>query len=112
MTRYEMELYKQISERDNEIVMLKAEKSANARADGLQAQISQNAAWAAGVTANLGFMAQQIGQLYSLTQLVVPNGSVAPGWGPAMVRPIPPFPPVTPPANEVASTPTTTTTGG
>lgn len=40
--------------------------------------------------AQLGFAATQIGQLYSLTQLMVPNRNVAPGWGPAYVSPFPP----------------------
>lgn len=53
--------------------------------------------------AQLGFAAQQIGQLYSLTQLMVPNRNVAPGWGPAYVSPFPPAAP------EVATTATTTT---
>lgn len=37
--------------------------------------------------AQLGFAAQQIGQLYSLTQLMVPNRNVAPGWGAVTVCP-------------------------
>lgn len=53
--------------------------------------------------AQLGFAATQIGQLYSLTQLMVPNRNIAPGWGRAYVSP---FPPAIP---EVASTATTTT---
>lgn len=53
--------------------------------------------------AQLGFAATQIGQLYSLTQLMVPNRNVAPGWGPAYVSPFPPAAP------EVATTATTTT---
>ena len=49
--------------------------------------------------AQLGFAATQIGQLYSLTQLMVPNRNVAPGWGAVDVTP----------AALVAKTATTTT---
>lgn len=52
--------------------------------------------------AQLGFAASQIGQLYSLTQLMVPNRNVAPGWGPVDVTP----------ATLVAKTATTSTTNG
>lgn len=113
VTRYEMSLFKEIADKNDEIVLLKSEKYADGKAEALQAEISQNAAWSAGVTATMGFMATQIQQLFGITQLVVPNGNVAPGWGPASVRPFPPFPPapvVTPPA-EAASTATTTTGG-
>lgn len=52
--------------------------------------------------AQLGFAATQIGQLYSLTQLMVPNRNVAPGWGAVDVTP----------AALVAKTATTSTTNG
>ena len=115
VTRFEMELYKEIADKNDTITLLTAEKYADGKADGLQAQINQNAVWSAGVTANLGFMAQQISQLFGITQLVVPNANIAPGWGPAAVRPFPPFPPVvaptTPPA-EVTSSTSTSSSGG
>lgn len=112
VTRFEMSLYKEIADKNDEITLLTAERYADNKADGLQAQISQNAAWSAGVTANLGFMAQQIQQLYGITQLVVPNANVAPGWGPASVRPFPPFPPVPPTTPPAEVTSTTTSAGG
>ena len=52
--------------------------------------------------AQLGFAATQIGQLYSLTQLMVPNRNIAPGWGAVDVTP----------AALVAKTATTSTTNG
>lgn len=111
VTRFEMELYKEIADKNDQITLLKAEKYADGKADGLQAQISQNAAWSAGVTATMGFMAEQIRNLYGITQLVIPNNNVAPGWGPAAVRPFPPFPPV-PPVTPPAADATSTATGG
>ena len=83
VTRYEMGLISEINE-------LKAEKYADARANGLQAQISQQAVWNATQEGVLRCQAQQLQQLYSLTQLVIPNGNVSPGWGPVTVIPTPP----------------------
>jgi hypothetical protein len=38
-------------------------------------------------TATLNCMQGQIAQLYSLTKLIVPNGSICPGWGNVTVTP-------------------------
>lgn len=38
-------------------------------------------------TATLNCMQGQIAQLYSLTKLIVPNGSVCPGWGDVTITP-------------------------
>lgn len=94
VTRYEMGLISEINE-------LKAEKYADARANGLQAQISQQAVWNATQEGVLRCQAQQLQKLYSLTQLVIPNGNVSPGWGQVTVIPTPP--PVVPvaPATDV-----------
>lgn len=107
VTRYEMELIRESAKKDDEIVLLKA----NQNTDNKLAEVH---AYIAGATATTGFMAQQIQQLYSITQLVVPNAHVAPGWGPAAVRPFPPFPPYPPvtPPTDAAGTTTTTGTGG
>ena len=107
VTRYEMELIQKNIDLANENTLLKAKEYTDAKDVGIQT-------WAASANATLGFMGQQIQQLYGITQLMVPNSNIAPGWGPAAVRPFPPFspyPPVTPPATEANST-TTTGTGG
>ena len=80
VTRYEMGLIQ-------ENTLLKANQYADARANGLQQQISNQAVWNATQEGALRCQAQQIAQLYSLTQLVVPNAHVAPGWGPVAVYP-------------------------
>lgn len=64
--------------------------------------IAPQAAINAAQQAQLGFAASQIGQLYSLTQLMVPNRNVAPGWGAVDVTP----------ATLVAKTAATSTTNG
>ena len=47
----------------------------------VHAQLNQQAVYNATNTAALTCMQGQIAQLYSLTKLVVPNGSICPGWG-------------------------------
>lgn len=83
VTRYEMGLI-------SENTQLKAQQYADMRANGLQAQISQQSVWNATQEGLIRNQAQQLAQLYSLTQLVVPNGNVSPGWGPVAVVPVPP----------------------
>ena len=97
VTRYEMGL---ISENNQ----LKAQQYADARANGLQAQISQQAVWNATQEGVLRCQAQQLQQLYSLTQLTIPNGNVSPGWGPVTVIPTPPPVVPVPPAVDVSFT--------
>ena len=82
MTRYEMGLI-------SENTQLKAQMYADARANGLQQQISQQAVWNATQEGLIRNQAQQLAQLYSLTKLVIPNGNVSPGWGPVVVEPVP-----------------------
>ena len=83
VTRYEMGLIQ-------ENTLLKANQYADTRANGIQQEISQQAVWNATQEGILRSQAQQIAQLYSLTQLVVPNANVMPGWGSVTVLPTPP----------------------
>lgn len=78
VTRYEMGLFKEISEKNDEIVLLKAEKYADNKDEGLQAQINQQAVWNATAGATMGCLAQQIQQLQSMTKLMIPESNVAP----------------------------------
>ena len=80
VTRYEMGLIQ-------ENTLLKANQSADAKATGLQAQISNQSVWNATQEGLIRAQAQQIQQLYSLTKLVVPNDSVMPGWGGVSIKP-------------------------
>lgn len=89
VTRYEMSLYKEISEKNDEIVLLKAEQYSDNKDAGLQAQISQQAVWNATAGATMGCLAQQIQQLQSVTKLMIPNANIAPGWGAVTIEPTP-----------------------
>ena len=51
------------------------------RLNGIEAEICNQRTYNATNTAAMNCMSGQIAQLYSLTKLVVPNGSICPGWG-------------------------------
>lgn len=53
----------------------------------IEGQICQQNVYNATNTATLNCMSGQIAQLMSLTKLVIPNGSVCPGWGDVTVTP-------------------------
>lgn len=65
--------------------MLELYKYIDGRMRGVEGQISQQAVYNATNTAALNCMQGQIAQLLSLTKMVIPNGSVCPGWGEATV---------------------------
>lgn len=84
VTRYEMGLI-------TENTQLKSHQYTDMRANGLQAQIGQQAVWNATQEGVLRCQAQQLAQLYTLTKLTIPNGNVSPGWGPVEVVPVAPI---------------------
>ena len=102
VTRYEMSLIRDTIAKDSEIAALKGQLYTDNKVAGLQAEISAQAVWNATQEGVVRMQAAQLAQLYSMTKLVIPNGNVAPGWGPAYV--VPGVPPVT----TVQATPATT----
>jgi hypothetical protein len=54
---------------------------ADRRFERIECQINQQAVYNATNTAAMTCMQGQIAQLMGLTKLVVPNGSICPGWG-------------------------------
>jgi len=76
VTRYEMGLFQEINEKNDEITLLKANQYSDNKDDGLQAQINQQAVWTAGATATMGFMGQQIKALYDITKLMIPEANI------------------------------------
>ena len=100
VTRYEMSLIRENMAKDAEIAALKGQIYTDGKIAGVQAEISAQAVWNATQEGVIRMQAAQLAQLFGLTKLVVPNGNVAPGWGPAFVVPgVPPIPTVqaTPP---------------
>lgn len=59
----------------------------------VEAKVDSNAAAQAVINcqanSNLALLNSQVGQLFSLTQLKIPNNNVCPGWGPVSVTPVP-----------------------
>lgn len=81
VTRYEMSLIQENNAKDTEIATLKAQKYSDGLAAGLQAEIGQQAVWNATQQGLVGCLQNQIAQLQAMTQLMIPNKNIAPGWG-------------------------------
>lgn len=80
VTRYEMGLI-------SENIMLKANQYTDAKANGLQMQIGNQAVWNATQEGLIRAQQEQINRLLSLTKTVVPNDSLSPGYGPVTIKP-------------------------
>ena len=78
VTRYEMELWQKINEKNDEIVLLKANQYSDFKADGLQAQIAKQSEWTAAATVTLGNLNTQIQALYGITKLMIPVSNIVP----------------------------------
>ena len=98
INRYEMELENKIVNRDSEIALLKSNiytdqkiadvyERLNTKIGGVEAAINTQAVYNATMNGAINCMQGQIGQLFSLTKLVVPNTSVCPGWGNITISP-------------------------
>lgn len=96
VTRHDMGLYRELSEKDFKIASLESNKytdqriselttQMNMRFDGVQQQLNAQAVWNATQQGLLGCLQGQVAQLQSMTQLVIPNKSVMPGWGPVEI---------------------------
>lgn len=57
------------------------------KVSGIESQICQQNVYNATNTATINCISNQVAQLMSLTKLVIPNGSVCPGWGDVTVAP-------------------------
>lgn len=55
--------------------------------DAINAQLCQQNVYNATNTAAIGCIQAQVAQLMSLTKVVIPNGSICPGWGEVTVAP-------------------------
>jgi hypothetical protein len=92
VNRYEANQAARIAELETEVKLRDANtytdgklldfyKYVDGRFTGIEAQICQQNVYNATNTATINCLAGQIAQLQSLTKLVVPNGSICPGWG-------------------------------
>lgn len=98
INRYEMELENKIVNKDSEIALLKSNiytdqkiadvyERLNTKIGGVEAAVNTQAVYNATMNGAINCMQGQIGQLFGLTKLVVPNASVCPGWGNVTITP-------------------------
>ena len=71
----------------NDQKLLELYKYIDGKLECVNNALAGQAVWNATQTANINCMQGQIGQLFGLTKLVVPNASVCPGWGGVTVTP-------------------------
>lgn len=92
VNRYELSMQRELTNKDMEIAYLKGRDAAKTDSlelyryiDGKIAHVERELAdqrvYNATNTAALGCIQGQVAQLMSLTKMVVPNGSICPGWG-------------------------------
>jgi hypothetical protein len=93
-----MELQQKLAAKDSEIALrdstiftdgklLDLYRYVDGKLEAVNAKLAEQATFNAVSTATQNCMAAQINQLFGLTKLVIPNGSVCPGWGNVTVTP-------------------------
>lgn len=102
ITRYEATMLQELAAKDSKIGLLESniytdQKIADvyerlnakigANKEAQDAVNMQQAVYNGANTAALTCLQNQVAQLFSLTKLVVPNGSVCPGWGNVTITP-------------------------
>lgn len=102
VNRYELELQQELAAKDARIGLLESNiytdqklsdvyerltTKMNGMKDEQAAVNMAQAAYNAGNTAAVAVVQSQVAQLMGLTKLVIPNGSVCPGWGAVKVVP-------------------------
>lgn len=98
VNRYELGQESKISKLESEIALrdaniyndqklLELYKYIDGKLECVNGALAGQAVWNATQTANINCMQGQIGQLFGLTKLVVPNTSVCPGWGNVTITP-------------------------
>ena len=98
VNRYELAQESRISKLESEIAlrdaniyndqkMLELYKYIDGKLECVNGALAGQAVWNATQTANINCMQGQIGQLFGLTKLVVPNSSICPGYGNVTITP-------------------------
>lgn len=98
VSRYELGLEQKIAQLESGIALrdaniyndtktLELYKYIDGKIEGINAKLCEQAVYNAAQTSAMNCMSAQIAQLFALTKLVIPNGSVCPGWGNVTVAP-------------------------
>lgn len=92
VNRYELSMQRELTNKDMEIAYLRGRDAAKTDSlelykyvDGkfacVERELADQRVFNATQISNISCIQGQIAQLYGLTKLVVPNGSICPGWG-------------------------------
>lgn len=92
VNRYEMNMQRDLTNKDMEIAYLKGRDAAKSdslelykyvdgRFNRMEHELADQRVFNATQISTISCIQGQIAQLYGLTKLVVPNGSICPGWG-------------------------------
>lgn len=109
----------QLAQKDNEIALLKAQQYSDNKTFALAERVANLETKVVSIETAAPLRDKILSDsilnlqatLSRISAPFVPNWAVAPGWGPAMVAPLPPpFPPVAAGSGTVTPTPTTTST--
>ena len=98
VNRYELGLEQKIASLESGIALrdaniyndgkiLELYKYIDGKIEGINSKICDQAVFNATTTATMNCIAGQVNALLGLTKLVIPNGSVCPGWGNVTVAP-------------------------
>jgi hypothetical protein len=98
VNRYELGLEQKIAQLESGIAlrdaniyndgkMLELYKYVDGKLEVINSKLCDQAVFNATQTSAMNCMGGQIAQLFALTKLVIPNGSVCPGWGNVTVTP-------------------------
>lgn len=98
VNRYELQMQQKIAALESEVALrdaniyndgktLELYKYIDGKIEGINSKICDQAVFNATTTASMNCIAGQVNALLGLTKLVIPNGSVCPGWGNVTVAP-------------------------
>jgi hypothetical protein len=98
VNRYELGMEQELAKKDSEIALLKANtyqdqkllelyKYVDGKFSCVERELAEQRVFNATQIGTISCIQGQIAQLFGLTKLVIPNGSVCPGWGDVTVTP-------------------------
>lgn len=96
VSRYEMAMQKDLTNKDMEIAYLRSREAAkedslevykyiDRKIERVERELCEQKVFNATAINNVSCLSGQVAQLMALTKLVVPNSSICPGWGEATV---------------------------
>ena len=98
VNRYELSMVRELTNKDMEIAYLKGRdasktddlelyKYIDGKIAGVERELADQRVFNATQIGTISCIQGQVAQLFNLTKLVIPNGSVCPGWGNVTITP-------------------------